>query len=111
MANDGWFRYVSLAERQNIEKTLVVMSRSGTTWYALQRLDKWDDVQRLLALDDPPRTDRLGVFYSDELPPFDAVPQRTVQPQKLMNGTWVAGGGTEAATFKPHNIFGFGMIR
>jgi hypothetical protein len=111
MANDGWYRYVSTAERQSIEKTLEVKSNSGTTWYALDRLEKWDDIQKLLALDDPPRTDRVGILYSDELPPFDAVPQRTVQPQKLKNGTWVPGGGTEAATYKPYFLFGIRMIK
>lgn len=111
MANDGWYRYVTSAERQSIEQRLVVRSNSGTTWYALQRLETWDQVQRLLALDDPRRTDRVGVFYPDELPKFDAVPQRTVQPQKLKNGTWVPGGGTEAATFQPHPLFGFYDLR
>jgi len=111
MANDGWYRYVSMAERRNIELTLEVASKSGTTWYGLQRLDKWNDIQWLLALEGPPRTHRVGAFYSDELPPFDAVPQRTVQPQKLKNGGWVSGGGTEAATTKPHQIFGFGAIK
>jgi hypothetical protein len=111
MANDCWYRYVSPAERANIEATLQVASNSGTTWYALQRLDTWGDVQRLLALDDPTRTDRIGGFYSDELPSFDAVPQRTVQPQKLKNGTWAPGGGTEAATTKTHHVFGFSKIK
>jgi hypothetical protein len=110
MANDCWYRYVGQAERANIEATLEVRSKSGTTYYALQRMDRWADVQRLLAVDDPARTDRIGGFYSDELPAFDAVPQRTVQPQKLKNGTWVAGGGTEAATTKPHHVFGFGKV-
>jgi hypothetical protein len=106
MANEAWYRYVSADERLNIEQTLEVRSNSGITWYTLERLDNWADIQRLLALDDPPRT-RVGVFYSDELPKFDAVKQRTVQPQKLKNGTWVEGGGTEAATYQPHPLFGF----
>jgi hypothetical protein len=42
---------------------------------------------------------------------FDAVPQRTVQPQKLKNGTWAPGGGTEAATTKSHPVFGFSKIK
>jgi hypothetical protein len=111
MANDAWYRYVSAAERLNIEQTLEVRSNSGTTWYALERLDNWSDIRRLLALDDPPRTNRVGVFYSDELPKFDAVRQRAVQPQKLKNGTWVPGGGTEAATYQPHPLFGFSAVR
>jgi hypothetical protein len=111
MANDGWYRYVSAAERQNIALTLQVASKFGVTWYALQRLDTWQDIQRRFALEGPPRTHRVGAFYSDELPSFDAVPQRTVQPQKLENGTWMPGGGTEAATREPHHIFGFGVIK
>jgi hypothetical protein len=111
MAVDGWYRYISDAERQNIEDTLAVAFVSGVTWYALQRLDDWRAVRLLLALDDPPRECRVGPFYVDELPSFDAVPQRTVQPQKLRNGSWVFGGGTEAATTKPHYVFGFGVIK
>jgi len=110
MANDAWYRYVSAAERLNIEQTSEVRSKSGTTWYALQRLDNWTDIQRLLSLEDPRRTYRVGAFYSDELPQFDDVPQRTVQPQKLKNGTWMSGGGTEAASSKPHHVFGFIVI-
>jgi hypothetical protein len=110
MANDLWYRYVGQPERASIEATLEVRSKSGTTYYALQRMDRWADVQRLLAVDGSPRTDRVGGFYSDELPGFDAVPQRTVQPQKLKSGIWVPGGGTEAATTKRHYLFGFGKV-
>src|SRR5579864_2601774 len=91
MPNDGWYRYVSDGEFKNIDATGEVASRSGTTWYALQRLNRWSDVQRLLALEDPARTDRVGPFYADELPVFDAVPQRTDQPQKLKSATPLSG--------------------
>jgi len=111
MANEGWYRYVSAAERTSIEGDLSIKSRSGTTWYALQRLTDWSDIQEILALEDPQRDSRIGPLYSDELPAFDVVPQRTVQPQKLKSGTWVSGGGTEAATSMAHFINGFANVR
>jgi hypothetical protein len=96
MANEAWYRYVSAAERRSIEQTLEVRSKYGTTWYARERLDNWTDIQRLLSIEDPRRTDRVGAFYSDELPPFDFI--RSVGPLKLKSGRWMSGGGTEAAS-------------
>ena len=111
MANEGWYRYVSAVEKTSIERDLTIKSASGTTWYALQRLTDWSDVQEILALEDPRRDHRVGPLYGDELPAFDVVPQRTVQPQKLKSGKWVSGGGTEAATGMAHFIYGSVDVR
>ena len=111
MATEGWYRYVGSSERSYIRRNLEVQSRYGTTWYALQRLTDWSDIQEDLALEDPPRECRVGPFFSDELPAFDKVPPRTVQPQKLRSGRWVSGGGSEAATSQPHYVYGAARVR
>jgi hypothetical protein len=94
------YRYVGAAETLWIRENGDVVSRSGTTWYAVGNpppLTSRTAVQDAYALPDLPEY-AVGPIPDDECPIWNVVGPRTVFPQRLPGGRWVPGGGTEAAT-------------
>jgi hypothetical protein len=110
----SYYRYVDDAERQFIERTMGIRSASGVTWYAVDPPSFYVtqvEVQRFLAIPSGMKTCSIGPIPDDEAPPMDVVPPRTVVPQQLPDGTWVPGGGTEAATSHEFRLLGWrGLI-
>src|SRR5947208_3493086 len=107
-----FYRYVDQAELDAILLTGIIESRSGITYFAIDppsRYNSWRQVRDLLAVSDPKQF-RIGPVHAAIAPPWDAVPPRTVSPQQLADGTWVAGGGSEAATTAPHVIISVGRL-
>ncbi len=106
------FRFVSSLERQDIEATLQIRSRSGITYFAIDP-PSWyytmDAAERHLAL--PHRKAwSLGPIHEEDIPSWDVVPPQTVAPQKI-GATWMPGGGTEAATSGTVTLLGFRALR
>jgi hypothetical protein len=93
------YRYVSWAEWYSIQETREVRSHSGVTYFAIAPPSRYvalaDVIQYLAVVG---KEMRFGPIPVDEAPDFDVLPPRTVGPQQLRNGSWVPGGGTEAAT-------------
>ena len=95
-----FYRYVSSAEAQSIRANGEISSKSGVTYFATQRFALRTDVETHLA--GPGQYDFLvGPIPADEAPDMDAVAPRTASPFLLDNGSWLPGGGTEAATSQP----------
>lgn len=103
------FRYISDAEMASIRVRAEVRSLSGYTWFACSPPSFYQtaaEVRERLAVSDL-REFSIGPIPADEAPEWDHVPPRTVAPQQLADGTWVPGGGTEAATTQAFLPFNF----
>jgi hypothetical protein len=106
-----WYRYVDAAEESFIRHTGIIKSDSGSTYYATDpACNSSDEACRKLAIPWPKHF-MIGPIPQDELPDFDVVPPRTVNPIRLPDGTWLPGGGTEAATSKEYRCFGHYPLR
>ena len=99
MARVAVYRYLSWAEWYSIGHTQQIHSLSGVTYFAIAPPSRYDTVASVIEnLAVVGKEMRFGPIPLDEVPDFDVVSPRTVGPQQLPNGRWVAGGGTEAAT-------------
>ena len=90
----GFYRYVSMLEKQATEnnKRIKSTSSSGVTWFTTDRYRSKTDAQTYLALPAIPDY-RVGPIPADEMPSFDHAPIQVVQP-----GHGHPGGGVECAT-------------
>lgn len=107
------YRYVSNAERASIESSGIIQSTSGVTYFAIDppsRYETREDVRDLLATPGD-KSWAVGPIPDAWVPLWDVVAPRTVTPQKLGDGTWVPGGGTEAATSHVVRLFGIRLLR
>lgn len=112
MAKTVVYRYVSWREWEFIRENATIQSRSGVTYFAMDppsRYETASDATNYLAVEG--KNFRVGPVPDDEAPDWDVVSPRTVGPTQLSDGTWVNGGGTEAATSFPLRLFGHAMLR
>jgi len=101
MAQVHFYGYVSNLESQFIRSESRIQSKSGVTYYTTDFYEAAPEAQQKLALDFPPDS-RVGPIPADEMPDFDAVPLKSVDPDPL-NGQ--PGGGVEAATTSILRLF------
>lgn len=94
-----YYRYVDDAEKNSIDQSGFIQSKSGLTWFTPARYDTATDAQKFLALPFL-RNWRVGPIPSDEMPDFDKVPLRPVAPAHGHPG-----GGVECATSHPIYLF------
>ena len=87
-----YYRYVDDVEKDYIEDSGMIRSKSGFTWFTPDRYGTAADAEKFLALSSA-RNWRIGPIPSDEMPDFDKVPLRTVAPAHGQPG-----GGVECAT-------------
>ncbi len=94
-----YYRYVHDGEKNSIEDSGMIRSKSGLTWFTPDRYETAAEAEKFLALPSG-RNWRVGPIPSDEMPDFDKVPLRPVAPA---NGQ--PGGGVECATSLPIYLF------
>src|SRR6266850_5219791 len=94
----SWPTRFSRRPWHSIQLTHQIRSLSGTTYFAIEPPSRYETATDLVeGLAVAGKEIRFGPIPVDEAPNFVLGP-RTVGPQQLPNGRWVAGGGTEAAT-------------
>jgi len=99
-----YYRYVSDAERQFIERNQMILSKAGLTWFTPDRYETAAEAQRYLVLPTP-QPWRIGPIPADEMPDFDKVPLRPVASKNNQPG-----GGAECATTRPVYLYGVAKL-